>query len=102
MPRYEEAVPSRFALQPRVPKGQTMRKLGSVLVLCAATVCLSGCAWRNLGPCYGMGCPTFMMSKSAPPPSGTAQNAASAKSAHGKNAQAAKAQTAQTPTNPGQ
>jgi hypothetical protein len=49
-----------------------------------------------------MGCPTFMMSKSAPPPSGTAQNVTPAKSGHKKNAQAAKAQTAQTPTNPGQ
>jgi len=102
MPEYEEAVPSRFALQPRVQKGQTMRKLGSVLILCAATVCLSGCAWQNSGPCYGIGCPTFMMSKSAPPPSGTAQNVTPAKSGHKKNAQAANARTAQPPTNPGQ
>jgi hypothetical protein len=79
-----------------------MRKLGSVLLLCAATVCLSGCAWRDLGPCYGAGCPTFMMSKSAPPPSGTVVNSAPAKSGHNKNAQAANAKAAQTTTHPGQ
>lgn len=79
-----------------------MRKLGIGLVLCAATMCLLGCAWRDLGPCYGAGCPTFMMSKSAPPASGTAANAAPAKSKHTKNAQAANAKAAQTPTNPGQ
>ena len=79
-----------------------MRKLGSVMLLCAATVCLSNCAWRDLGPCYGAGCPTFMMSKITPPPSGTAQNAPAKKSRHNKNAQAANAKASQAPTNPGQ
>ena len=79
-----------------------MRKFGSLLVLCAVTVGLSGCAWRDLGPCYGAGCPTFMMSKSTPPPSGTVANVAPAKSKHSKNAQAANVKAAQTPTTPGQ
>lgn len=102
MPRYEDAVPSRFALQSYVGKGKTMRKFRSVLLLCAATVSLSGCAWRNLGPCYGIGCPTFMMSKSAPPASQTAVNSLRAKPGHNDNARALSPKAVPTPTNLGQ
>ncbi len=76
-----------------------MRKLGSVLILCAATVCFSGCAWRNLGPCYGIGCPSYALTKSAPGPS--AENTAAPKSQHLK-AKAQTAKAAQPQQNPGQ
>jgi hypothetical protein len=34
------------------------KKFSIMLVLCAATLCLSGCSWfRETGPCLGMGCP---------------------------------------------
>jgi len=42
-----------------------MKKAGSVLILCLSSVCLSACALRNAGPCYGIGCPAFTLSKSA-------------------------------------
>ena len=102
MPRYGEAVQSRFAFQSRIRKGQTMRKLGSVLILCAATLCFSGCAWRNLGPCYGVGCPTFTMSESAPGPNSAVASAPAHKWWHLKKAQAQNTKTAQPQTNSGQ
>ncbi len=46
-----------------------MKKLGTVLILCACTLPISGCA---IGPCYGVGCPAFESSKSAPPAPATA------------------------------
>ena len=46
-----------------------MRKLASVVILCATTVCVAGCAWRNLGPCYGAGCPSYAVEKGATSPS---------------------------------
>jgi len=39
-----------------------MRKLRNLLILCAAASGLAGCAWRNLGPCYGVGCPAWSSS----------------------------------------
>jgi len=102
MPRYEEAVDGRFALQSCIGKGKTMKKVGSVLLLCAATLSLSGCAWRNLGPCYGIGCPTFMMSKSAPPVSQTAVSSRRATPDYNGSPQASGAKASPTPTNPGQ
>ena len=102
MPRYGEAVDGRFALQSFIGKGKSMKKVGSVLLLCAATLSLSGCAWRNLGPCYGIGCPTFMMSKSAPPASQTAVNPRSATPDHNGNPQASNAKASPTPAAPGQ
>jgi len=102
MPRYEQAVEGRIALQSCIGKGKTMKKFGGFLLLCAATVSLSGCAWRNLGPCYGIGCPTFMMSKSAPPASQTAVTSPGAKPGDNDSARASGAKAATTPANPGQ
>ncbi len=39
-----------------------MRKLRNILILCATAASLSGCAWFNTGPCYGVGCPTYATS----------------------------------------
>ena len=102
MPKYKEAVEGRFALQSCIGKGKTMKKVGSVLLLCAATLSLSGCAWRNLGPCYGVGCPTFMMSKSAPPASQTAVNSPRATPDYNDSARASSAKASPTSTHPGQ
>jgi hypothetical protein len=101
MQRYGEAVESRFALQSCIGKGKTMKKVGSVLLLCAATLSLSGCAWRNLGPCYGVGCPTFMMSKSTPPAS-TAVNSRPAKPEYSDSARASNTKVSPTTTSSGQ
>jgi hypothetical protein len=107
MPRYAEAVESRFALQPRVRKGQRMRKFASVLMLCAATMCFTGCAWRNTGPCYGIGCPSFATSGSAPAKNTASVNDPASKSKGNKNAQAqntqvTKSKPAQPQANSGQ
>ena len=56
-----------------------MRNLRNVLILCAAALSLSGCAWFNPGPCYGVGCPSYVANKNAP--SQTAQNTAAPKKA---------------------
>jgi hypothetical protein len=53
-----------------------MKKLASILILCAATLSLSGCAILNFGPpCYGVGCPALGLSKSGQDQKNTAQNA---------------------------
>jgi hypothetical protein len=70
-----------------------MKRAGSVLILCLASLCLSACALRNAGPCYGIGCPAFTLSKSAPDQSGTPQHAQTKKSRHQKAKSAASAQT---------
>jgi endonuclease/exonuclease/phosphatase (EEP) superfamily protein YafD len=88
MPRYMQAVETRFALQPRVRKGQRMRKFASVLMLCAAAMCFTGCAWRNTGPCYGIGCPAFATSASAPAKNTASVNDPASKSQRNKKAQA--------------
>jgi hypothetical protein len=77
-----------------------MRKLGSLLILCAATMCFSGCAWRNLGPCYGVGCPAYTMSGGAPVQK-TASNPGS-HWWHKKKAQSQNATAAQPQPNHGQ
>jgi hypothetical protein len=52
------------------------KKFSIVLVLCASTLCLSGCAWfHETGPCLGMGCPGNAPGHSAKAPSATAQHA---------------------------
>ena len=107
MPRYAEAVENRFALQPRVRKGQGMRKFASVLMLCAATMCFTGCAWRNTGPCYGIGCPSFATSASAPAKNTGSVNDPASKSQRNKkaqtqNTQVSKTKPAQPPANSGQ
>lgn len=87
-----------------------MKKLGGVLLLCAAAVWLSGCAWLNLGqgPCYGAGCPHSILDNSS-----QATNTASAsapahkwwwpfKKKQSQNAQAQAAKPAQPAANTGQ
>ncbi|HXQ26148.1 MAG TPA: hypothetical protein VN822_07060 [Candidatus Acidoferrales bacterium] len=69
-----------------------MKRAGSILILCLSSLCLSACAFRNAGPCYGIGCPAFAPSKSAQDQSGnTSQHAQSRKFWHrkAKNASAA-------------
>ena len=39
-----------------------MRMVRNVLILCATAASLSGCAWFNMGPCYGVGCPAYATS----------------------------------------
>ena len=102
MPRYGEAVLRQFALQPRVRKGQRMRKLGSVLILSAVTIYFSGCAWRNLGPCYGVGCPSFTLSKGAPAPTSATASDPGRKPRRDKKAHANNTKPAQPQTNSGQ
>jgi hypothetical protein len=102
MPGFEKSVPGRSAPDPCVRKGQTMKKFNSVLILCAATVCLSSCALRNTGPCYGPGCPTFMMSKQAQPASQTSANSTPAKSGNNQDAEARDRASAKSQTDPGQ
>ena len=68
-----------------------MRKLRNLMILCAVAGSLSGCAWRNLGPCYGIGCPAWS-STSAPQ-----QKTASANDPSHAIAQAAKPITRATP-----
>ncbi|MFZ0617682.1 MAG: hypothetical protein WA875_15880 [Candidatus Acidiferrales bacterium] len=36
-----------------------IQRAGSVLILGACALMLSGCMLRNAGPCYGFGCPSF-------------------------------------------
>jgi len=58
-----------------------MRKLRNVLILCAIAAGLAGCAWRNLGPCYGVGCPAWS-SSGAPPQKSASAAAPAPKSKH--------------------
>lgn len=39
-----------------------MRMLRNILILGATAASLSGCAWFNVGPCYGIGCPAYVTS----------------------------------------
>ena len=39
-----------------------MRILRNILILGATAASLSGCAWFNVGPCYGIGCPSYVTS----------------------------------------
>jgi hypothetical protein len=73
-----------------------MRKLRNLMILCAVAGSLSGCAWRNLGPCYGIGCPA-RSSTSAPQ-----QKTASANDPNHTIAQAAKPLPEQHPAPSGQ
>jgi hypothetical protein len=41
-----------------------MRMLRNLLILGATAASLSGCAWFNVGPCYGVGCPAHVTSNS--------------------------------------
>ncbi|HTA53044.1 MAG TPA: hypothetical protein VK757_09660 [Candidatus Acidoferrum sp.] len=36
-----------------------MGKVQKLAVLSALATSLTGCAWHNSGPCYGIGCPTW-------------------------------------------
>jgi hypothetical protein len=36
-----------------------MGKLQKVVILGVLATSLTGCAWHNSGPCYGIGCPTW-------------------------------------------
>jgi hypothetical protein len=36
-----------------------MGKLQKLVILCALGTSLTGCAWHNSGPCYGIGCPSW-------------------------------------------
>jgi hypothetical protein len=76
-----------------------MRKLASILILFAATVSFSGCAWRNLGPCYGAGCPSYAVAKTAPSPS--VQNTPAPKAKH-QNAKDQPATVVEPQQKPGQ
>jgi len=58
-----------------------MRKLRNLLILCAVAAGLGGCAWRNLGPCYGVGCPAWS-SSGAPPQKSAATTTPAPKSKH--------------------
>jgi hypothetical protein len=79
VPRYEQAIRSCFTRCTRVWKEQRMKKVVSVVILCLSTLCLSACAILNVGPCYGVGCPTFASTKSAPAQQTTTQNTPDAK-----------------------
>jgi hypothetical protein len=79
-----------------------MTKFESILLLCAATVCLSGCALRSSGPCYGPGCPTFMMGSQARDSDGTSVNSVPRTSGHSENAQTREQVSAKRQTDPGQ
>jgi|SRR5579863_2531100 len=70
-----------------------MKKLWAVLILCSCTMALSGCLLRDTGPCYGSGCPSFMVSKSPQPPAAAKTTAQAAPAA----APAAAAETAPAP-----
>jgi hypothetical protein len=36
-----------------------MRQLQKLVISATLAMSLTGCAWHNSGPCYGVGCPTW-------------------------------------------
>ena len=78
-----------------------MRKLRNLLILYAVAGSLSGCAWRTLGPCYGIGCPAWS-SNSAPQQKTASANDPTVKGAKNRIAQAAKPSPEQHLTPSGQ
>src|ERR1700728_2457642 len=84
-------------VQPRVRRGQTMGKLQKLVILGALATSLTGCAWHNSGPCYGIGCPSWAAAApqgaAAAPPKSAADPAPAADAA-------VLASTQSTATNP--
>jgi len=78
-----------------------MRKLRNVLILCAVASGLGGCAWRNLGPCYGVGCPAWS-STSAPQQKSASDTTPAPKSKHRVFLWGAKPAAAPSPAPAGQ